>query len=170
MANHDNLRNVIVLAMFKERTRAAAAKQEAAAILELLGVHHAIVDIMGGMATTRVVRIRLRTPEDAQAAVARIRTRSIHSDLTTANVWIQWARTPAEAARTGPGSRAIRTLNVHLETERVQGGRPTWQVEGECQPGRELYMCRGPNSDTSTAYWLGKATDLGRWATRCTSA
>lgn len=41
-------------------------------------------------------------------------------------------------AGTGPVARAIRILNVHLETEHLQGGRPGWQVEGVYQPGREV--------------------------------
>lgn len=94
------------------------------AILELLGVHHSVTEILGGSGpTTKVVRVRLRTVDDVTAAVNRIRTRPIHSNLTQQNVWIQRARTPAEAARTAPIARAIRTLNDHLESERLKGAR-----------------------------------------------
>lgn len=127
----------MVIGTFLERTRGAVARQEALLILELLGMQQAVQEVLGGAPTTKVVRVRMRSAGDVAMAIARCRARPVVSDLATDAVWMNRARTPAEAARTAPISRAVRELNLFLETQRQQRRDPGWTCEGEYAPGRE---------------------------------
>lgn len=79
----------------------------------------------------------MRSADDVALAIARCRARPVVSELAVDAVWMNRARTPAEAARTAPISRAVRELNLFLESQRQQRRDPGWTCEGEYAPGRE---------------------------------
>lgn len=79
----------------------------------------------------------MRSSDDVALAIARCRARPVVSDLAVDAIWMNRARTPAEAAKTAPSSRAVRELNLFLETQRQQRRDPAWTCEGSYAPGRE---------------------------------
>lgn len=104
----EDLRCVIVMGTFRARTRTAVATREAVQVLQLLGLHHEIVEILGGPSTAKVVRIRMKTADGVATAIARARVRPIASDLTiSGQVRINRARTQVEAARVTPLSLSL---------------------------------------------------------------
>lgn len=135
LAAEKDLRNALVIGTFRDRTRSSVARQEAMLILELLGVHHAAQEVLGTAPTTKVIRVRMRTADVVAAAIARCRAMPILSVMMVATVWINRARTPAEAAKAAPISRAARELNVHMEAQRQARRYPGWTCEGEYAPG-----------------------------------
>lgn len=66
------LRHVVLLGTFRPRTRSSTARAEAVQILELLGLHQAVGDILPGPPVVRTLRNRMRTEDDVRAAIARL--------------------------------------------------------------------------------------------------
>lgn len=96
---------------FRPRTRTAVATREAAQVLQLLCLEDEIEEILGGPSTAKVIRVRMISGEAVTAAITRARARPVASDLTTSGqVWINRARTQAEAARVSPLARCVRAL------------------------------------------------------------
>lgn len=163
MLDTQDLRSVISIGTFRERTRAAAASLEAMRLLALVGLEDAVEQLLPGPQVVKVVRVKLRSPEDAERAIRIVRSRPIASEKTVSGqMWINRARTPADIARTGPVGRAVRTLKQAKEEAQSRGQQLRWTVEGDYAPGREsVYLSWSPMF-TQECRILAKDSK-GRW-------
>lgn len=134
----EDLRRVIVMGAFRPRTRTAVATREAMQVLQLLGLDQDVEELLGGPSTAKVIRVRLLSGQALSAAINRARARPVASDLTiSGQIWINRARTQAEAARVSPLSRCVRALQTHLEAARLGRRDLGWKPEADSGPGSE---------------------------------
>lgn len=133
----EDLRGVVSIGTFRERTRAAKARAEALAYMKLLGTENKAVDVLGNAPVVKVIKLRLRFADAVFAAIPRLRSDPHVSDLTVAQVWMQPSKNPAEIARVALVGRAIKSLNTRLEEAKHKWRRLLWNVEGSYAPSAE---------------------------------
>lgn len=126
---------------FRPRTRYQAAREECLAIFWLLGFDpdEMVQEFLSGGATVNVMRVRLSSWNMVGDMVQASRDRQVTSVLCDNTIWMARARSPAEAARTAPVARAVRSLKQMRETRLNEGAADDiWDIEGSYRPGEEV--------------------------------
>lgn len=105
--------SVAVFGTFRESTRSSMASEEVYAIIQLLGMHNGIGEILSCPSTPKVILVRRMDMASAQHLISLSKDFPILSDLTEGGaVWAARARTRA---------RGVRSLALYAE-ECLEGG------------------------------------------------
>lgn len=123
-----------------------------------------VQEFLSGGATVKVMRVRLSSWNMVGDVVQASREHQVTSVLCDNTTWMARARSPAEAARTAPVARGVRSLKQMRETRLNEGAAgDIWDIEGSYRPGGEcIWLSSDGWANEHMLMWCDPNT--GTWA------